>query len=398
MNAQTTTLRRYYLDWLRVLAMLGVFLFHATAPFADIGFNIENAEQSNAIMLFHGFLATWGMPFFFLIAGASAWFALQRRTPSQYACERFSRLLIPFVVGSLLLSPVELYVEWGNKIQLGVVQGSFLEFVQARAWVLSPRIFGVLGYHLWFVGFLFCYSLLTLPLFRWLKGKAGQGVVAQLAGLCQYRGGILLFILPLLPVRLGLHAFFPYQHDWADFCFLLTFFILGYVLFADKRFTPAIRRDWPIMLAVGIAAFLALAALTFLSGAGDSEAAPRTLADFIWWSLVTVCSWCWTSFMLFVGMRFLDFSNQWLRRGQEAVLPFYVLHQPVIFVVAFFAVQWEADLLVKLLVVVLASFVTTAGIYELVIKRVSSLRTLFGMKGPRGEKPVAKIVLNTAQS
>jgi len=216
--------------------------------------------------------------------------------------------------------------------------------------------------------------------------------------LCQYRGGILLFILPLLPVRLGLHAFFPYQHDWADFCFLLAFFILGYVLFADRRFTPAIRRDWPIMLAVGIAAFLAMVALTFSQGGPDIEAAPRTLVDFIWWGLVTVCSWCWTIVMLFVGMRFLDFRNEWLQRGQEAVLPFYVLHQPVIFVVAFFAVQWEVDLLVKLLAVVLISFAATVGIYELVIKQVSWLGTLFGMKPLHPEKTVAKVVLNTAQS
>jgi len=216
--------------------------------------------------------------------------------------------------------------------------------------------------------------------------------------LCQYRGGILLFILPLLPVRLGLHAFFPYQHDWADFCFLLSFFILGHVLFADKRFTQAIRRDWPIMLTVGIAAFLALVALSFSMGGPDVEAAPRTLVDFIWWGLVTVCSWCWTIFMLFVGMRFLDYNNQWLQRGQEAVLPFYVLHQPVIFVVAFFAVQWEVDLLVKLLAVVLISFAATVGIYELVIKRVSWLQALFGMKVPRGAATVAKVVLNTAQA
>src|SRR5512139_3855742 len=130
MNAKTTTSRLCYLDWLRVLALLGVFLFHATAPFADIGFNIENAEQSLAIMIAQGFLFPWGMPFFFLLAGASAWLALQRRTPGQYARERFSRLLIPFVVGCLLLSPVEVYLEWSHKIQMGVAQGSFLEFVQ----------------------------------------------------------------------------------------------------------------------------------------------------------------------------------------------------------------------------------------------------------------------------
>jgi len=398
MNAPTTTSRNYYLDWLRVLALLGVFLFHVTDVFNELDFHIKNAEQSTVITVFDAFLFPWGMPLFFLIAGAGSWFALQRRAPGQYTRERFNRLLVPFIVGSLLLSPVQLYFEWSHKIQTGVVQGSFLEFVQALPWGLNTRFFGAVGYHLWFLGFLFCYSLLTLPLFRWLKGEAGQRFVSRVARWCEHRGGILLFILPLLLVRLGLHPFFPYQHDWADFFFLLSFFVLGHVLFADKRFTQAIRRDWPIMLAAGIAAFLAAAALTFASGEVDIEAAPHTAADFIWWGLVTVCSWCWTALMVCVGMRFLNFSNKWLQYGQEAILPFFVFHQPVIIVSAFFVVQWEASLLVKLLAVVLSSFVVTIGLYELIIKRVSALRTLFGMKSLQREKAVAQVALNTAQS
>ena len=398
MNAPTTMSRRYYLDWLRVCAMLGVFLFHALDVFNEADFVIKNAERSVAITVFEGFLFPWGMPLFFLIAGASAWLALQRRTPGQYARERFSRLLIPFVVGSILLSPIQLYLEWIHKLQTGVLQGSFQEFLTTLPVGLAPRFFGAVGYHLWFVGFLFSFALLTLPLFRWLKGESGKRIISRLAELCEHRGAILLFILPLAVVRLGLHSFFPYEHDWADFFFLMSFFLLGYVLFADERFTQAIRRDWPIMLTVGIAAFLAAVAIIFATGEFNMEAAPRTLADLIWWGLVTVCSWCWTAFMLFVGMRFLDFSNKWLQRGQEAVVPFYVLHQPVIVVIAFFVVQWEASLLVKLLAVVLTSFVVTIGLYELIIKRVSSLRTLFGMKSLRGEETVAKVVLNTAQS
>lgn len=90
--------------------------------------------------------------------------------------------------------------------------------------------------------------------------------------------------------------------------------------------------------------------------------------------------------MLYVGMRFLDFSNRWLRYGQEAALPFFVLHQPVIILIAFFVVQWNADILVKLPVVVLSSFVITIGLYELIVRRINPLRMAFGMKSNSTDK------------
>jgi hypothetical protein len=88
-----------------------------------------------------------------------------------------------------------------------------------------------------------------------------------------------------------------------------------------------------------------------------------------------------------VGLRWLDFSNRWLRYGQEAILPFFVLHQPVIIVIAFFVVQWPADIAVKLPVVVVSSFVVAVGLYELIIKRIGLLRSVFGMKSAQIRKP-----------
>jgi peptidoglycan/LPS O-acetylase OafA/YrhL len=79
-------------------------------------------------------------------------------------------------------------------------------------------------------------------------------------------------------------------------------------------------------------------------------------------------------------MRFLDSRNKWLEYSQEAVLPFFLLHQPVIVAIAFYVIQWQAGIPVKLLTVVLGSFVATLAIYELVIRRLGPLRTLFGMK------------------
>jgi glucan biosynthesis protein C len=79
----------------------------------------------------------------------------------------------------------------------------------------------------------------------------------------------------------------------------------------------------------------------------------------------------------------LDFTNKWLRYAQEAVLPFFILHQPAIVVLAFFVVQWEASIAVKLPIVVLGSFVISLGLYEALIRRVGPIRALFGMKVSR---------------
>ncbi len=61
-------------------------------------------------------------------------------------------------------------------------------------------------------------------------------------------------------------------------------------------------------------------------------------------------------------------------------LPFFVLHQPVIIVLAYYAVQWHAPLLVKLLFVVLGSFCVTLGLFEVLVRRSGVLRLAFGVK------------------
>ena len=387
---QTETLagiapRLYYIDWLRVLAILGVFLFHSTNVFNTMPFHIKNAEQSDIITAVQAFFFPWGMALFFMIAGAGTWFALKRRTSGQYVKERSDRLLLPFVVGSIILSPLQLYFEWNHKVQTGVFAGSFLQFVASLPWGPNPRIFAVVGYHLWFLGFLFMFSLLALPLFQWVRRGVGQRLVSRLAQVCRHRGGILIFVVLPLVARLSLQPFFPYEHDWADFFFLFSFFVIGYLVISDEQFREAVRRDWPITLGVGTAAFFGAMAITLSTGELNIEGAPRNMQDFAWWGLFVICGWCWTAFTLFIGMRFLNFSNRVLRYGQEAILPFFVVHQPVIIVIAYFVVQLNAALVPKLLIVVVGSFVVSLALYQFVIRRVGVLRVAFGMKQGSGD-------------
>jgi glucan biosynthesis protein C len=388
-SAPQPVARLHYLDTLRVLSIGMVFLFHAVHPFDFGDWQVKNAAQSEILTIILLFLGMWGMPFFFLLAGAGSWFALQRRTARQYVSERVYRLFIPFIVGSILFTPIEYYCEYMNKIQRGVLT-SFPPILSAftifdprllRFPGFSPRWFGVAGYHLWFLGFLFSFALITLPFFLWLKREPGQRVVSRWAQLCQHRGGILLFAIPAGLILCLLLPLFPQEHDWADFVLYLFFFALGFLLFADERFAHAVRRDWPLLLTVGCVIVLGLVG-AYLAGLPVllwSET-PGIPAFYVIQVLRGAIAVCFSLTMLFVGMRSLDFTNQWLRYGQEASLPFFVLHQPVIIAVAFFVVQWHAGILVKLPVVVVSSFVVTLGLYELVVRRIRPLRLLFGIK------------------
>jgi len=328
------------------------------------------------------------MPFFFLVAGAGSWFALQKRTGSQYLRERFFRLLLPFIVGFILFSPIEYYCENMNKIQRGLqttFQGFIASFSVFNPLLLrfpgfSPRWLGS-GYHLWFLGFLFFFALITLPLFLWLKKNTGQSFITWMAKLSEYRGGLLLFIIPLAIIRIIVASFAPIEHDWADFIYQMGFFTLGYILFADKHFSNAIRKDWWILLVIPTVVILVLLGM-YLADIPVMTwyNTPGIPGFYLLQFLGCVIAVCYSLVMLFVGMRFMDFSNKQLRYGQEAALPFFVLHQPVIIVIAFYVVQWEVGIPIKLPVVVASSFIVSIGLYELIIKRIRPLRLAFGMK------------------
>jgi peptidoglycan/LPS O-acetylase OafA/YrhL len=385
--------RLHYLDWLQVLAILGVFLFHAVHPFDDLtDWHIKNAEPSFLATFFTGFFNLWGMPFFFCMAGATSWFSLRHRTAGRYVRERVTRLLIPFILGAIVLTPIQAYFELTHK---GWWKGgSIVEFIlstEARTYfyteynpiTLSPGIFAELGYHLWFVGFLFAFALLALPVFLWLNQDPGKRFVASFARLTKWRGGLLMFAIPLILIGYLFQPFLSGYTGWASFVFLMVFFVTGYIIIADERFMRAIRRDWRLHLILGIACTLFFFSVAVDVPVSDWLVSPGTLAFYISWTAWGINSWCWTMVMFNIGMRYLDYTNQWLQYGREASYPFFFLHQPVIIFIAFYVVQWEVSLTIKLLIVVIGSLTVSLGLYELLVRRINPVRALFGMKPRR---------------
>jgi peptidoglycan/LPS O-acetylase OafA/YrhL len=96
--------------------------------------------------------------------------------------------------------------------------------------------------------------------------------------------------------------------------------------------------------------------------------------------LRSLCSWCCILAAVGFGMRYLDYSNAFVRYANEAVLPFYILHQTVLLSVGYFVVQWLIPDLLKWAIILVVSFAIIMVLYEFLVRRFNVLRFLFGMK------------------
>jgi glucan biosynthesis protein C len=386
--------RRYDIDWLRILAILAVFFFHCARFFDPTDWHLKNVEQSFIALLFVGLLDLWIMPLFFLLSGAGSWYALKSRTGGKYLFGRVKRLLIPlYTVGAFILLPPQLY--W-DRLTKGTFAGSFWEFYPHYFETLSLRFdLGFLSFwpgHLWFLYFLFLISLLTLPLLLYLKSEPGQRLIERLAAWCDRRGGIFLFLIPLAIVRICLRGFFQGEHTWADLFYYAVFFLIGYIMPADKRFTEGFKRHGWVCLALGIAGFggeiFMIGLLGYNYPGGESFSWIYVLFQIV----MGIASWSWVVFILSLGAKYLNFNNRTLAYGNEAVLPFYIFHQTIILSVGWFVIRWNMGILPKYLIISVVSFVLIMALYELLVRHINIVRFFFGMrskKRPAKEQPLS---------
>ncbi len=385
--------------------MLIIFFFH-NARFFDLGdWHLKNPDRSMGFQIFVGFLHQWLMPIFFLLSGAGSWFTLESKNSRQYLGDRVKRLLVPYyLIGFFVLIPPQYYWE---QVTHGRFSGDFFQFIPHYFhFPIDPQFMGFsFGFHplflafwsghLWFLHYLFILSLIALQLLRYLKSESGRKRIAKVAGFCNRRSGIFLFVVPIAVVQMALRAAFPNYLWWADFFYWLIFFLIGYILPADRAFTQNIKQNTWVNLAIGVGATLLI--LHFLIQPEYFEAwegHPSYTAGYLGYqALRSLNTWCWIAFVLGMGTRFLNFSNKILAYCNEAVLPFYILHQTIILIIGFFVVQWPLGIMLKYLIISTSSLVLILAIYELLIRRFRVIRFLFGMKAEK--RPTQNPALET---
>jgi glucan biosynthesis protein C len=384
--------RRYDVDWLRIIAMLAVFIYHCTRFFDPEGWHLKNPEQSELLFIsMRGLIWTWVMELFFLLSGIGTWYSLGSRRAGAYVWERVKRLLIPlYTAGLFVLLPIQLYFELftnsgyrGNLWQFMPHYFARFNLPSITQWpsTLLPIAFSG---HLWFLQYLFLISLLSLPLLLYLKSEQGQRLVARLARWCGSRGGIFLFVIPLSLAIIVFRMVFKGQYTWADLLWYAIFFVIGYMMAADKRFTVSVRRHGWICLALWIVGFGGVGLLVLVLGYDPYPGKEPFSLVFVLFQIVwSITSWSAVVFVLSIGARYLTMNNKFLVYGNEAVLPFYLFHQTIILCVGWYVIRWDTGLLIKLLIIAVVSFPLIMILYELFVRRFNIVRFFFGMRPKR---------------
>jgi len=381
--------RRYDLDAMRIFAMLTIFFFHCARFFDPFGWHLKNAETSEIVSVFIGFVSMWSMPLFFLISGVGTWYGLGARTPGQYLSERVKRLLIPlFTVGVFILLPPQYFFELTTNREF---TGSFAEaygLFLAHIFIDNgPNAFYCTPWsgHLWFLQQLFLVSLFTLPLLTYLRSDSGRGKIRRLATICDRTGGIFLLVIPIALISICLQ-WIPRRldHGWPDFVNYTAFFLVGYVISMDRQFLESIRKSGWIGALSGIVAFLVAALLVLKAGYDPAEASSISWAYLCFQSAASLGAFSWIVFFLSLAANYLNHKSKTIAYGNEAVLPFYILHQTVILIVGWFIIESELSIPAKYIIISITSFVLIIALYEFLIKRINALRFLFGMRRKSG--------------
>jgi peptidoglycan/LPS O-acetylase OafA/YrhL len=385
------------LDAMRALVVVGLIFFHALLVFdTRDDYYVKNDRTADLTPL-AALGVVWAMPLLFLTAGLGTWHSLGRRGRGGFARERLLRLLVPLVFGVLVLMPVPVWLRLRTDPGYDESYPDFyLRFLHVRLeWSNFPfvvqgappdRLFET-G-QLWFLVLLLAFSLLLLPLLSWLGAPGREALRARWAGLADRPGGILLPAVPLALTSAAFEMEEPHA-AWSRWAYLL-FFLFGFVLASDGRYLSAMRRHVPVAVALGLVGFATGFALIGASAdaGGDPfvDYRPLSVGGRL---LFGATGWLWLVAILGLLARRRTGSpaappgrrDRILDRAGEAVLPVYVLHQPVLVALAFVVIGWSVPSPVKYVLIVIGTLLAVVAGY-LLIRRIRPARFVFGMRPP----------------
>lgn len=371
----STSIRYDFLDWLRVIAIAILFFFHTGMLFVGWGFHLQNAEVISGLQLPMDIAHRLRMPLLFVIAGASLWYASRRYSAGQTLRERAWRLGIPAIFGMFVIVPPQLYVERLFREQW---DAGYLQFYLQQVLQLQPYPEGNFSWHhLWFIVYLLVYVPLLLPIIAAAK---------RVQWLLKPGAWFMLAALPLALNEALLKPLFPETHalidDWYIFNHYLLLTLYGVVL---ARIPGS--WDWLARHRKGLL-WTMIAVTTVGLGLLENGIVQRdTPGDAL---IANVFTWTWLLTFLAFGRHWLSFENGFLRWAREASYPFYILHQTVLLIIAYWVIQQPWSPWAKFGCVLIGTFALCFVLYEMFVRRFNVMRWLFGMKRSEPSAPMIR--------
>ncbi|MGH8085631.1 MAG: acyltransferase family protein [Lysobacter sp.] len=393
--------RRHDIDALRVIAFAILILYHVSGVY-QVGsdFHIVSTYRNEWLDYVRIVFNRWRMPLLFAISGVAIGLSLSARRPGRFALLRTWRLLLPLVFGMFFVVSIQAYCEGVSKGMLEPGFGAFLaKYLQLRPWpkgTFTGAEYGVTWNHLWYLAYLWIYTLILMALAPLLASGAGQRLLDWLARL---RHGLLLLLpaVVFFAYLMLLQPRFPGNHaligDWYLHAEYFSVFVLGYAVAGKADFWQRVRQlRWP-MLVIAVASISVELSLKAAGQYLPAEQVPVALQGIPWGTIERGARalYMWSALLAIFGWGYtlLNRPMRWLPYATEAVYPWYILHQSLIVLVAYWLIPLQLGPWWEPVLVIALTLLGCLVLHEFVIRRIAVLRPLFGLKlVPRTVRPL----------
>jgi glucan biosynthesis protein C len=346
----STLNRRYDIDWIRVIAIGLLLIYHIAIGFQPWGMMIAfiTSDKSwESLWLPMTMLNVWRIPLLFFVSGMGVYFALQNRNWKQLIAERSQRILLPFLFGAAVIVPIHWYIWY--------------------AYYNFPATYTPSPGHLWFLGNIFVYVVLFSPLFFYLKRNQDGKLVKGITKLFSTPLG-LLPVIGMFTLEAILIKPFPYEMyamTWHGFFLGMLAFFFGFCfVLSGNSFRDMILKFRWMFVAVAIILFV-IRLLYFKMNTPVY--------------LIVTESHCWIISVLAFGGKYLNRPGKALTYLSQAAYPVYILHMIFLYLGSMWVFKTDLDVRIQFVLVLLITIGGCFLTYE-VIRRIKWIRPLFGLK------------------
>lgn len=342
--------RRYDIDWIRVIAIGLLLIYHIAIGFQSwgimIGF-ISNEQSWESLWVPMSLLNIWRIPLLFFVSGMGLYFAIQKRNWKQLMLERASRILIPFLFGMFFIVPIHIFL-LQDYYDLG------LSYTYNAG-------------HLWFLANICVYVVILSPVFFYLKQNKEGRIASSIKRLFSSPLGLLLFMFAIMAEAwiVGPNLYTLYAMSWHGFFlgFLAFFFGFCFMLSGPPFWAMILKWRWLFLLA-GALLFVLRLMIFQLNAPGY---------------LLAIESVCWILVVFAFGYRYLNKPGPVLSYLSQAAYPIYIIHMVFLYLGSYLIFPLSMPVQLKFIFVVAFTFIGCLLCYDL-IRRVNWLRPVFGLK------------------
>src|SRR5690606_31353887 len=331
--------RRHDIDWLRVIAIGLLLIYHVAIGFQNwgvmIGF-ITNEKPWESLWIPMAMLNIWRIPLLFFVSGMGVYFAIRKRSWKQLLLERTGRILLPLLFGMFFIVPIHVYF-WQNYYEIG------------ETYSYGPG-------HLWFLGNIFVYVVLLSPVFFYLKRNEDGKVSKRIKKILSHPLGLCLVMVAFIAEvsLVNPNPYEMYYMNWHGFFLGLLAFFFGFCFVLSGRAFWEMVLKWRWL-------FFTLAAILLSIRLTQFQMAP----DY----MLAIESNCWVFTVFGFGYKYLNQPGKTLRYLSEAAYPVYIIHMIFLYLGSSLLFPLNIETPLKFILVLVFTVAGCFTLYELVIRR-----------------------------